>query len=491
MEAIAEVKKETKIGWLTTGKERRSYYFGYAGFGLMSNIVQGSLSTFLLLSGINLSVIAIIIFAMKFIDAVDDVIFGFLVDRVKFTNKGRLGKWLSKGIYLPFIKVFVLALPLAGIFLYRMPLSMSDPLKVLWFCLGYLLFDISYTAVDLPVNAMITTITDNQEERTRIIAYRYYPLILIGLLVSVMSTVLISEKVGVPIGLVVPAMLIFVIPSVIPILFNVKEHNPRQIKEAGSDKKYTFRDMLQYLKSNKYLTILVSGSLILGVFSTGSSVSIFSSYYLFHSATFALVYTAATFVPMMLVPITIAALAKKHDKFRTGITFASIAVVMGAIIYFVGYSNPVLHVALVVLAAIPVLLPVAAFAFLIPNCVEYGKYKSGIDGVGITFAINSFTSKVVTAFSAALATFALGRFGWVAIKATSFADLQARNITQSDLALKGLWFVNWAIPTFGVLLGVLVWSQYKLRDKDVDVMIRANKGEITHEEAEALMSRKY
>ncbi|HHW49253.1 MAG TPA: hypothetical protein GXX14_11660, partial [Clostridiaceae bacterium] len=43
----------------------------------------------------------------------------------------------------------------------------------------------------------------------------------------------------------------------------------------------------------------------------------------------------------------------------------------------------------------------------------------------------------------------------------------------------------------GVLLGVAVMCFYKLKDKDVELMVRCNAGEITREECEAQLSGEY
>ena len=69
--------------------------------------------------------------------------------------------------------------------------------------------------------------------------------------------------------------------------------------------------------------------------------------------------------------------------------------------------------------------------------------------------------------------------------------LKALNIQQSAGALEGLWIVYALVPVIGMIISTFFYLGYKLNDKDVQIMARCNAGEITREEAEALLSRKY
>ena len=72
-----------------------------------------------------------------------------------------------------------------------------------------------------------------------------------------------------------------------------------------------------------------------------------------------------------------------------------------------------------------------------------------------------------------------------------FNELAAMNIQQSPAALSGLWIVYALVPVLGMALSTVFYLFYKLNDKDVQTMAKCNSGEITREEAETLLSRKY
>jgi len=151
------------------------------------------------------------------------------------------------------------------------------------------------------------------------------------------------------------------------------------------------------------------------------------------------------------------------------------------------------YIVLSTLRAIPLgIYGVIMFMFT-PDCAEYGKYTSGIEANGITFAIQTFMVKLTAAISGALGMFLLGlkSTGWISIEVENFQELSSSGVTQSAHALDVLWFIYVIVPAIGSLLGLIVWKFYKLNDKDVQIMADCNAEKITREEAEKLLSRKY
>ena len=100
-----------KIGWQTSKVERLSYYLFFAGQLIFNTIVMTYVLTLLLNNGVNEVLAGTIILAPKIWDAINDTLFGFIVDKVRF--KG--------GKYLPWIKLSAILMPIATIFLFSVP----------------------------------------------------------------------------------------------------------------------------------------------------------------------------------------------------------------------------------------------------------------------------------------------------------------------------------------------------------------------------------
>ena len=122
---------------------------------------------------------------------------------------------------------------------------------------------------------------------------------------------------------------------------------------------------------------------------------------------------------------------------------------------------------------------------------EDPRYKTGKDCSGICNALSSFVIKLTSSVSSSLGLFILGLSNYIPVPTESFEDIAAAGVTQPQEAMDVMWVIYALIPLIGTLLGVLVMGIYKLKDKDVELMAKCNAGEITREECEAQLSRKY
>ncbi|HQA06295.1 MAG TPA: MFS transporter, partial [Clostridiales bacterium] len=305
---------------------------------------------------------------------------------------------------------------------------------------------------------------------------------------TAVCTFLVSEKVGVSFTLTVIMLSVVSFFTMLPICIYGQERNYHPEKE---EENFSFMLMFKYLIKNKYLLIFYSGYFFCAALNTMGAVTLFASYYLFGSSIFSLLVGALTIAPSLIIALVLPKINKKIDKFVLLIWCNIISVVLGLITYFVGYKNVVAFIILTVLRSAP--LSAASFLnFLFtPDCAEYGQYKTGIDAKGITFAIQTFSAKITGAISSSLAMFLLGLFKWIPVTASDFEELQRLNIQQPPEALSGLWITFILVPTIGTIIGIILYSFYKLNDKDVQIMAKYNAGEIDRETAESMLSRKY
>ena len=114
---------------------------------------------------------------------------------------------------------------------------------------------------------------------------------------------------------------------------------------------------------------------------------------------------------------------------------------------------------------------------------KYGKFKTGIDAKGITFAIQTFMVKLTAAVSSALPLTLLSFFKWKTVNAESFKELSENPVIQSEYTLNGLWFIYTMLPAIGLALAGVIWYFYKMKDNDVQLMTDCNIGKISREEA--------
>ena len=472
-------KRTNPEGYMTTPKERQSYWNYFVGQNAYYYLTATFLSTYLAMQGVSLAKVAVVLLIVKIWDAVNDPLFGFLFDRIEFKNGLKS---------LPWLRVSVVLMPIVTIAVFSIPGFLGETGKLIWFGATYVLWDTVYTLTDAPAYAMLNTMTDNVQERTTLLSInRIYSGLGQGICGAVL-TLLISEKIGLSASWSVAILAILAGASMVPLCVNCKERN---YKPGETEERFTFRQMFTYLAGNKYLLIYYLGYCAMDALKTSNAVGLFASFYLFGSANFNLLLGLLASIPGFFAAAIAPKLLKKFDKLKTLMVCNLLNVILGFAIFLFGWENKTMFIILNVIRAVPGSIQgVLAFMFT-PDCAEYGRYKTGISATGITFAIQTFSVKITAAISSSLALFLLGLWGWVSVQASDFAELEALGVQQSAQAMNGLWIVYALIPTIGLAIAGICYLFYKLSDKDVQIMAKCNSGEITREEAEAQLSRKF
>ena len=465
--------------YMTTGKERLSYWTYFVGQNVYYNITAAFISTYLAMQGISLAKVAVVLLIVKVWDAINDPLFGYIFDKVKFKNGQKS---------LPWLRIAVGLIPIVTIILFAIPSGLSETAKLIWFGVAYVLWDTVYTLTDVPAYAMLNTMTDNLQERNTLLSVNR---VFSGggvVIYGVVLPLLISERVGMSASWAVAIMAIFSALTMVPLCLNCKERNYRPEDE---DESFSPAQMFRYLGKNKYLLTYYSGYMATDALKTSGAVLLFVSFYLFGNSLYSIVLNILNMVPGVFAAMLMPTILKRLDKFKTLFWCNIVNIILGMVIYFAGYENQTLFLVLTCIRTVPLsIVGILAFMFT-PDCAEYGQYKSGISAKGITFALQTFSVKITGAISSSLALFLLGCFHWISVEAESFEELAALGIQQSAGALNGLWIVYALVPVIGMIISTFFYLGYKLNDKDVQIMAKCNAGEITRAEAEAQLSRKY
>ena len=203
--------------WRTTKNERFNYVIGEIGRLCEGSIVIALMTLFLVFQGIDLKLVASVMLAVKIIDAVDDVVFGYFIDKLKVTEWKKFKKITGEGKYLPWFRLTFGLFPLFTILFFLMPSNIPISGKLVWFAVTYILYDLGYTLVEVPMNSMMITITDNVDERNNIIQYKSIFGGLAVMMVQVLWVFLVSEYIGIPIRIVaIVSSVIFFFLAIIP-----------------------------------------------------------------------------------------------------------------------------------------------------------------------------------------------------------------------------------------------------------------------------------
>lgn len=498
---MTRTKKVRHPDWRMSAKERFNYYLSDSGRLFGTTVFQTFMTAFLALRGVNLGLLATIMLGLKVIDAVDDVVFGYIIDKVKINEWKIFKKFAGQGKYLPWFRLTFFMFPLFTVVFYLMPNSIPGWGKIAWFIVTYLLYDFSCTLCETPMNSLILTLTDNTEERNHIIVVKGMITLISAVVVGILLTVLVDPVVGPGLSFTTVAIAFMIICVVImlPLVLQGKEYN-MELKnvEEDVDDSYTLRDMWNCVKVNKYMMIFLLSSLIGGITATSSAVGSLISFYLFDGKTLVTsIPVVIAFLPAMIINSQADKIARKFGRknsvFLLGLVFGGMYLIQ----YFVGYDNIPIFIILGTIAGLANSLRFIFMNFIAPDTIEYTRYKTGKDCAGIFYALNSFVAKATTGVGASVGLFVMGLYGWNEVQAGSYEELLNMGMAvgqgayQTPTAIHGMWVVYALIPGIGFLISAFVLYFYNLKDKDAELMARCNGGEITREECEAKLSRKY
>lgn len=467
----------TEPGYVTPPVERVSYWSYFVGQNVFYTLISTYLSTYMMFLNVDLAKAASIMLLVKVWDAINDPIFGVIFDKVKFKN----------GKCMPWLKISLLMIPLATILIFIIPSATTETVKLVWFAIAYMLWDTAYTICDVPIYSMITTMTPNLDERNSIMSIGR----MTGGIGTAIATVLfplLSETVGLSFGWISIILSVTGLLFMIPICVKGKERN---YTEEEKEETFKLSELFKYLISNKYLLIYYLAYFFSSAANTAVSVQTFVGFYLFGTANFVTIVGILGVVPALISALIVPWLTKKVDKFKVLVISNLCNLALTLLLFFMGWENYALVIiVMIVRSMFANCSGILGFMFT-PDCAEYGQYKTGVDAKGITFSIQTFAAKITGAVSTSLGMFVLGLFNWQTIDAASFEEIKQVNITQPDSALTGLWVTYLLVPAIGMAISAVLYMFYKLNDKDVQIMAKCNAGEITKEEAESMLSRKF
>ena len=458
--------KQQNLNFVTSKKERAAYCLFFLGQNILWGYA-GYVETFLTDVGIAAATAAMILLLPKLWDAVNDVIFGYLIDRYTFKNGQK---------FIPWVKIGTTAIGITTVALFAIPESLPQTVKVIWFLVAYIIFDISYTILDAPAFAVTTVMTSDVEERTAIIAGGKLWAMVGGVLAPVLVP-LIRPMLG-----WFSACVVFVAVSLVlmvPMTFRVKERNNAS---AVASQNPSFRDMLKYLKTNKFLIVALVSMLLLGLASLEQKMAIYMGRICLGQENMATLVAAGASVSVIVVSAVVPALSRKWDKFYVLCAGLVFAIVMDIAAYFLGYDNLAVALIMTTLKCSGLGFWSVVIYMLIADTVEYGTYKTGTRAAGISFSLQTFVAKLKNGLIGSVVLLSLSAVGFV----------EGEGAVQPAGVAEGVWKLFCLFPAagFGIALVILLVG-YKLRTKDVQIMSKYNNGEISREEAEAILGEKY
>lgn len=447
----------------TSKIERWGFALFMAGQGIVNTYVGSYLQLYLTDIGITAVAVGVMFLIVWVWDAVNDPIFGAILDKLN----------LKGGKFLPFLRASNIMLPLTVILLFAVPSNMPVGAKIGWSFVAYLLYDVAYTMCDVPIFAMTSAVTDQVHERIGIMS-RNTVLSAIAMLAIMVAAPQLYPTIG-----ATGTALIVAAAAAVMMLFMSRFAKERYINKDEGE--VGLKQMVDYVKENKYLRIGFLGIMALSFTSMTNAVLNYFAIWCLGDMGMVSIISVMLALPSLFVAALMPALTRRFDKFHLLMAGVIGQTVMNVVCFFVGYENVTVFLILMLVRCIFFAFQLVLQLQFTGDFVEYGEYVTGKRLQGTAYSIQTFVFKFMNAVPGALAMILLGLFGFVSGEAA----------VQPESAVSAIWVLFMLSPVAGALISIPIFSRYKLRDKTVQIMAAANSSDITREEAEEKLAGKY
>lgn len=356
--------------------------------------------------GISMSAVATLMLFSRFWDAINDPIIGGLSDKTH-TRWGRYRPWL------------LFAAPLTALVLiltfWAHP-NWSQTHKIIYMAVTYCILVLGYTCVNIPYGTLCGAMTQNMTERAQINTSRSVSaMIAIGIINII--TIPLIEWLGngnAQQGYLLIAILYGTIFAVCHIFCFVKT---KEVVEIPVAQKIPLRLQLQAVSKNKPYLLALLGQVLFGFILYGRNADLLYYFtYVENDAVLLTYYSMAIIIPSIIgaacFPKVFQLTSNKGwaasvFAFGTGIT-------MIALFFFSPVTSPIPFYLFAALSQFFFSGFNTAIYAIIPDCVEYGEWRTGIRNDGFQYAFISLGNKIGMALGTALLALSLGWAGYEA-----------------------------------------------------------------------------
>lgn len=355
--------------------------------------------------GIGMGAVATLMLVSRFWDAINDPIIGSLTDKTR-TRWGRFRPWLLFGAP---ITALVLVLTF-----WAHP-DWSQTAKIIYMAVTYCILVLGYTCVNLPYGTLCGAMTQDIDERASLNTSRSVSAMIAIGIINIVTVPLIEwfggENAGY--GYLSVAILYGIIFAACHLFCF---HKTREVVEVPHEQRLPLRVQLKAVTKNRPYLLALLGQLLFGFILYGRNADMLYYFtYVEGSANLFSFYSLAIIVPSIIGAACFPMVFRwTENKGWTASIFSLLTGLTMIGLYFFSPQD----------SAIPFYLLAALSQFffsgfntaiyaIIPDCVEYGEWKTGIRNDGFQYAFVSLGNKIGMALGTSLLALALGSAGYV------------------------------------------------------------------------------
>ncbi len=403
----------------------------------------------------------------KIIDAITNVIMGYIIDRTK-TKQGKARPWL-------FLSAPLLAI--TGVLLFIVPNS-NITLQVIWVIVSYNLFySFSFTIYNMSHNLMVPLSTRNTIQRGGLSVFNQISTIMMsGILVALVFPMLIMPSLGVDQSkwiIVMSVLSILTLPFTLLEYYFTKERVTEEQSANGKENKIPFLTQLKIVFTDKYMLIVFIYFLIYTLASSLKNIGLvyYCNYVLgtYNDGTTQMLISVIGGIPMGIGIFVVWPLAKRFGK--RNVTLAGFLLYsLGSGICWAASENIAVVLVGQFIKNIGGLPCAYVFMALFADCLDHLEWKSGIRCDGTAMSVYNILATAIIGVSTSIFNALLSKSGYVAPEIQNGVTVA---FTQTQQVKDVITFSFVGLETItGIILAILLLGlnvEKNISKKQVDI----------------------
>ena len=442
-------------------KDKIGYAMGDLASCLVFGLTQSVMNKFYT-DGLGISVLSVMIMTIiaRIWDAINDPIWGRLIDGAKPRSDGRYRRW---------IKIFAVPVALSAVLMFVKIPGLNTGSYLTYAYVTYILFGMLYTCINIPYGSLAQVITSNDKERSALSVFRSIGSVFGALPAMVLASIMYSKTaegntVLSPIKVMIGAGVIALL-SVVAYLLCYRWTKERVVSQpAPREKGQTMQVIKTLLKSRPFMAVSLASMLFLAaqMFGQGYNTYLFHNY--FEKPGFTMLPTVFQYLPVAVVMFFATRISNKFGRREVcswGILLAAVFYIVLFVLALFGITNMWLYLAACLASGVG-----TAFIFLLiwalaTDAIDYNKVKFGLNDEATSYAFYSFMRKLGQTVATILINVPLLKIGYEGSK------LNTEKLTPE--ALQSMYNSSVMIPAvLFLLVFILLRFVYPLSKQKID-----------------------
>lgn len=413
----------------TTKKERVNYYAGLCGQNMVYSLIGGTFFTYFMtdIALFPAIIVSVLLIVMKVWDGINDPIVGSYIDKHTFKNGEKMR---------PFLKYTPLPVGIFTVLLFLVFSTKEDLLwlRVAYFIIMYICWDLAYTVQDVCVWGITAAVSPNSDERDKFVQWaRTIGSCVYGALSTVIPMLLemIANARGVSMAFV--TLVFAVIFGLGGAMISYRcSYAKERITPNQAEQQATLKESFLMLFKNKMLLLVtlanLCGSLGFGVnlvtylFKYEIPSDFLGENTVMGALGLSTVYYIFTGLPSFIGMIFADKQKKIFKNYVNVLIFMQITNIVARVIaYFVGFEGKHLWLSMIIIGigAIPTGASAIAQTSIFCDSIDYMEWKTGKRTEGITFSMQTSFTKISSGLTSGLAALALAVLDYKAVDGAS------------------------------------------------------------------------